>query len=187
MSALLRPATESDLSAINDIYNYYVHHSTCTYQEVSETMADRHKWFQQHGGRYPVIVAEFGGRVTGWGALSPFHPRSAFRMTVENSVYVHRDQHGQGVGSRLLEDLIARARALEYRAIVAAVDSGQLASIALHSKFQFVKVGHLPQVGLKFGRWLDMLYLELRLEAATQSLTAGLAKPTEEKRKGDRT
>src|SRR5271165_5534433 len=110
--AIIRSATESDLVAINDIYNHYVLHSTCTYQEEPEPLEGRRQWFAHHGPRHPVIVAEEQGRVVGWGSLSAFHPRSAYRNTVENSVYVHHEQHRRGLGSRLLKDLIDRARAL---------------------------------------------------------------------------
>jgi L-amino acid N-acyltransferase len=159
----LRPATENDLAAINDIYNHYVLNSTCTYQEVPETSAARRQWFDHHDDRHPVIVAEEGGKVIGWGSLSKFHGRSAYRNTVENSVYVHHQHHRRGVGSALLQELIARARATGFRAIIAGIDGEQAASVALHAKFGFEKVGHLKQVGFKFGRWLDVIYMELLL------------------------
>ena len=160
---VVRDATEADLAAINDIYNHYVLHSTCTYQEVPETIESRRQWFGHHGAQHPVIVAERAGQVIGWGSLSPYHPRSAYRFTVENSVYIHHDHHRQGVGSMILEDLIKRARTLGHRVIIAGIDAGQVASVALHNKFGFEKVGHMKQVGYKFGRWLDVIYMELPL------------------------
>jgi L-amino acid N-acyltransferase YncA len=164
MTALaIRPATESDLAAINDIYNHYVLHSTCTYQDQPESIEDRRDWFNHHGDRHPVTVAEANRQVVGWGSLSPYHARSAYRLTVENSVYVHHEHHRCGVGSALLRDLIARARALGHRAIIAGIDAEQTASVALHAKFGFLKVGHLRQVGFKFDRWLDVIYMELLL------------------------
>src|ERR1700722_5904932 len=160
---IIRPATENDLAAINDIYNHYVLNSTCTYQEEPEPIVGRQKWFNLHGERYPVIVAEDGGKVVGWGSLSKLHERSAFRNTVENSVYVHDDCHQRGIGSALLQELIARARAFGYHAIVAGIDGEQAASAALHAQFGFQKAGHLKQVGFKFGRWLDVIFMELLL------------------------
>ena len=162
----LRPATASDLAAINDIYNHYVLHSTCTYQEVPEPIKGRRQWFSQHRDRHPVIIAEADGRVVGWGSLSPYHARSAFRHTVENSIYVHPQQHRRGIGARLLQDLIVRARTLGHHAIVAAIEADQPASVALHAKFHFEPVGQLQQVGFKFGRWLDLLYMELLLDVS---------------------
>src|SRR5690348_15531780 len=105
--ATLRAATAADLGAINNIYNYYVLHSTCTYQEEPETLEGRREWFERHGDRHPVIVAEAGGQVLGWGSLSAYHARSAYRHTVENSVYVHHQHHRRGIGSLLLRELIA--------------------------------------------------------------------------------
>jgi L-amino acid N-acyltransferase len=157
----LRPAIESDLSAINEIYNFYVLHSTCTYQEQPEPLSGRRDWFRDHGREHPVIVAECEGRVVGWGSLSPYHKRSAYRYTVENSVYVHHEWHRCGIGSLLLEDLIRRARALGCRAIMALIDADQTQSVRLHAKFGFESVGHLKQVGFKFDRWLDVIYMEL--------------------------
>src|SRR5947208_1988322 len=93
----IRPATEGDLSTINDIYNHFVLHSTCTYQTEPERMEDRRGWFANHGPKHPITVAESNGIVVGWGSLSPFHPRAAYAQTVEDSVYVHHSYHRQGV------------------------------------------------------------------------------------------
>jgi L-amino acid N-acyltransferase len=159
----LRLAAESDLIAINDLYNYYVLHSTCTYQEQPEPISDRHIWFHNHGQKHPVIVAVYRGKVVGWGSLSPYHQRTAYRHTVENSVYVHPDWHHHGIGSLLLQDLIKRSRELGHRAIIAAIDSDQTDSIRLHAKYNFQHAGRLQRVGLKFGQWLDAIYMELLL------------------------
>jgi phosphinothricin acetyltransferase len=165
----IRLATAAHLPAINDIYNHYVLHSTCTYQEEPEPLAGRAQWLHHHGARHPVIVAVQNGTVVGWGSLSAYHARSAFRFTVENSIYVHPAHHRKGIGALVLQDLIRRARELGHRAIIAAIDGEQAASVALHAKFDFEKVGHLKAVGFKFGRWLDVIYMELRLEALAQN------------------
>jgi phosphinothricin acetyltransferase len=161
--ATLRAAVESDLAAINDIYNHYVLHSTCTYQEEPEPMESRRQWFKHHDEKHPVIVAEMNGQIAGWASLSAYHARSAYRHTVENSVYIHHQHHRCGLGSLLLQELIARARSLGHRAIIAGIDADQAASVALHTKFHFEEVGRFKQVGLKFGRWLDVIYMELIL------------------------
>jgi L-amino acid N-acyltransferase len=158
-----RDATAEDLPRINDIYNHYVTTSTCTYQEEPETIESRRDWFSHHGETLPVIVAEIDGRVAGWGSLSPFRERSAYRYTVENSVYVDEADHRRGVGLMLMEELIARARAIGYRTIVAGIDADQPASIALHTRLGFVPAARLSEVGYKFGRWLDVVYLQLML------------------------
>ena len=159
----IRPAVEADLPAINDIYNHYVLHSTCTYQEEPEAIEDRQQWFSRHGEKHPVIVAEVDGRVIGWGSLSPFHPRSAYRHTVENTIYIHHTLVRQGIGSLLLEELIDRSRDFGHQVIIALIDGEQTASVALHSKFGFEKAGHLKGVGFKFGRWLDLIYMQLSM------------------------
>jgi L-amino acid N-acyltransferase len=166
MKTSIRLATESDLCAINDIYNHYVLHSTCTYQDEPEPLESRRQWFAHHGEKHPVIVAEIDGQVIGWGSLSEFHERSAYRRTVENSIYIHHQHQRQGIGSLLLQELIVRARDLGHHAIIAGIDGEQNGSVALHLKFGFEKVGHLKQVGFKFNRWLDVIYMELRLNVA---------------------
>jgi len=163
-SFALRPATESDLVAINDIYNHYVLHSTCTYQEELEPLDSRQEWFSHHAEKHPVIVAESAGQVVGWGSLSPYNTRCGYRRTVEDSVYIHHQHHRRGIGTQLLQELIARARTLGNHAMIAGIDGEQAASFALHSKFGFEKVGHFKQVGFKFGRWLDVIYMELFLD-----------------------
>ena len=158
---VLREATKGDLKVINDIYNHYVLHSTCTYQETLEPMAGRRNWFERHGPNHPVIVAVQNGTVLGWGSLSAYHARSAYRNTVENSIYIHYKHQRQGLGSLLLEELIERARKIGHRTIIAVIDADQPGSIALHEKFGFEHVGHFKEVGFKFGRWLDVVYMQL--------------------------
>jgi L-amino acid N-acyltransferase YncA len=160
----IRLATAADLPAINDIYNHYVLESTCTYQEAPETPADRAAWFADHDASHPVTVAEADGSVVGWGALSVYKPRTAYHYTVEDSVYVRHDHLRRGIGRALLADLIERARALRYHTMIASIDGGQGPSIALHEALGFAKVAHLREVGFKFGRRLDVVYLQLMLE-----------------------
>jgi phosphinothricin acetyltransferase len=164
MSCTIRLARPEDLPAINDIYNHYVRHSTCTYQETPEPIEARRAWFERHGPEHPITVAELGGLVVGWGALSPYHARSAYRFSVENSVYVGHEYHRKGIGAAILRDLIARARALGHRTIIAGIDGGQKASVALHTTMGFTTAGRLREVGYKFGRWLDVIYMQLLLE-----------------------
>jgi len=162
----IRPATPADLPAINAIYNHYVLTSTATYQTVPSTEAQRRDWFAGHGARHPVFVAQLGAddaSIVGWSSLSPFHARAAFDRTVENSVYVHPDHLRQGHGQKLLGHLIDMARGLDHHAIVALIDSEQGPSLALHGRHGFGQVGRLPQVGRKFGRWLDLVYMQLIL------------------------
>jgi L-amino acid N-acyltransferase len=160
---LIRPATPADLAGITAIYNFYVQHSTCTYQDEPETPDERAVWFAAHGPAHPVLVAQAGEEIVGWGALSPFHPRCGYRLTVEDSVYVRHDRHRRGIGRALLAELIERARLLGHHTVIAGISADQPASIALHQQFNFIEVARLREVGYKFGRWLDVIYMQLML------------------------
>ena len=162
-SLSIRPAASKDLAAINDIYNHYVLNSTCTYQLEPETMADRIAWFEHHGPKHPVIVGELEGKVVGWGSLSRYNARAAYARTVENSVYVHHQWHKRGIGGMLLAELIRLARQQGHHTIIAGIDADQTASVALHSSLGFKKVGHMTELGHKFERWLDVMYMQLML------------------------
>jgi phosphinothricin acetyltransferase len=163
---VIRDATSRDLAAINDIYNHYVLHSTCTYQVEPETMAAREAWFRGRDPQHPVLVAQTGDEVAAWGSLSPWgtaRRRQVFRRTVEDSIYVRRDMHGRGLGSAMLGALIERARRLGHRSMLAVVSGEQAPSIRLHRKFGFAEVGRLREIAEKFGRVLDVVYLQKRL------------------------
>lgn len=113
----------------------------------------------------PVLVAEFGGGVLGWGALGSFRTAYTLAGTLEDSVYVHHDFHRRGIGSRLLAELIAAARGAGLRSILANISADQIPSIRLHEKFGFQQVAHLRQVGTKFNRRFDAVYYQLLLVA----------------------
>lgn len=160
----IRLAVADDLEAINAIYNYYVPRSTCTYQTEAETIEARRAWFENHGPAHPIIVAVGdAGEIAGWGSLSRFHSRQAYARTVENSVYVRHDRQRQGVGKRILHDLIVRATSLGHHVIIAGIDAEQEASVALHRSAGFIQVAHLREVGFKFERWLDVIYMQKTL------------------------
>jgi phosphinothricin acetyltransferase len=159
----LRAARAGDGAALNAIYNHYVLHSTCTYQTEPETEGERAAWLAEHGERFPVIVAESDDEVVGWASLSPHRARAAYRHTVEDSVYVREDRHGLGIGGSLLAELIRRGSGLGFHTILAGVSADQAPSIALHRKFGFEEVARFREVGHKFGRWLDVVYLQRML------------------------
>jgi L-amino acid N-acyltransferase YncA len=160
----IRLAVAEDFGAITDIYNHYVATSTTTYDDEPANVDDRRKQFEGRPAIHPVTVAVRDGEIIGFGALNPFRARNGYRFTVENSVYVRHDSHRQGAGSAILTDQIERARALGLHAIVAVIDAEQSASIALHAQHGFVHVGRMPEIGAKFGRWLDVLFMEKLLE-----------------------
>ncbi len=162
-AAQVRLATTDDLDAINDIYNYYVLSSTCTYQDVPESPASRLAWFRQHNAAHPITIATAKDEILGFGALSPYRSREGYRFTVEHSVYVHPRWHRRGIGRLLLCDLIARARALGHHTMLGGISADQEASIALHAALGFTQVALLRQVGRKFDRWLDVVFMQLML------------------------
>jgi phosphinothricin acetyltransferase len=163
-SVAIRLATERDLDDIRAIYDHYVATSTCTYQLSAETPHARATWFASHGPRHPVIVAEIDGAIVGWGSLSVHNPREGYARTVDDSLYVRHDFHRRGVGRAILADLIERARSLDHHVVVAGVDAEQTPSLALHASFGFREVGRFREVGFKFGRALDVVYLQKVLE-----------------------
>lgn len=164
MEITIRLAAVGDLEAIRDIYNYYVSRSTCTFQLEPDTEAERQEWFRKHStAEYPATVAERAGEVVGWASLSAWNPRGAYARSVEASVYIRHDVHRMGVGRALLVDLIERARAAGHHTVIGGACTEQTASLALQVSLGFHQVACFREVGHKFGRWLDVAYLQLLL------------------------
>jgi phosphinothricin acetyltransferase len=160
----VRPATEADVPAILEIYNYEILNGTATFDTEPKTLEDRLAWFrdlQQHP--YVVLAAEVDGETVGWGCLQPYRPRPAYRFTTENSVYIHQDWRGRGIGKAILGRLVAIARGNGLRHIVAVIAEGHADSEALHARFGFEHVGRLSKVGHKFEQWLDVVHMQLVL------------------------
>jgi phosphinothricin acetyltransferase len=161
----VRPAIHDDLSGILAIYNEAVLNTTASYEYEPGTLEHRIAWFEDHARNdLPVFVAENeSGRVVGWSALNRYRDRKGYQFTTENSIYVAVDVRGQGIGKLLMRPLVDAARERGLHAILAGIDAQNEASIRLHASFGFVKVAHFKQVGFKFGRWLDVVYMELLL------------------------
>lgn len=163
METEIRLAKESDAAAISEIYNHYVLHSTCTFHLTPETLDERSDWLRAHGERYPVTVYCLEGNVVGWASLSQWHPRPAYGNTAEISIYIDHRYHRRGIGRALLEDLIARATELGFHVLIGGACTEQTASIELQKSLGFVEVARYRETGRKFGRWLDVAYLQLIL------------------------
>lgn len=160
----IRPATEADVPGILDIYNDAILHTTAIYNYVPHTLAMRLDWFnekQEQG--FPVLVAEVGGKVAGYSCLGHFRAFAAYKYTAESSVYVHTDHRGKGIARALMQPLIDAAKAMDLHAIVAGIDADNKISIKLHEQFGFTAVAHFKQVGYKFDKWLDLIFLQLLL------------------------
>jgi phosphinothricin acetyltransferase len=158
----IRQATAEDLAGILEIYNEAALNSTATYDYEPRTIEYRRMWLeehQQHG--LPVFVAvDPEGRVVGWSALSHYDHGIGFRFTAESAIYVAADQRGRGIGKLLVPPLLEAARARGLHAIVAKIDADNEASVHLHAAFGYTQAGHLKQIGFKFGRWVDVVYME---------------------------
>jgi L-amino acid N-acyltransferase len=160
----IRPATSADLPAILAIYNDAVLNTTASYDEAPGTLEARVAWYEEHiQQRLPVLVAADSTGIVGWSALSPFRPRVGYRYTVEHSVYVVAQRRGQGIGRALVAPLIGSARELGMHAMIGVIDAENAASIRLHTALGFTQVAHFKEVGYKFGRWLDLVCMELVL------------------------
>lgn len=157
---LVRLAQAADVEAIRAIYNVEVLESTVTFDLVPRSHDDQRAWLAAHGGAHPAVVAVDGDDVAGFGSLSPYKDRPAYSTTVENSVYVHRDRRGQGVGKAILGELLHLATTHGFHAVIARIVGDHEASIALHRGCGFELVGTEREIGRKFGRWLDVVELQ---------------------------
>jgi len=164
--AALRLATAADLGGIFAIYDHEVLHGTATFDTQPKTLAQRQEWLAQHDPeRYPVVVAEVGGAIVGWGSISRWSDRCAYARTAEDSVYVADRWRGRGIGRMILTELLARAEAAGIRVVVARIVEGNPASIRLHEAHGFERIGVMRGVGEKFGRVLDVVLMDRRLGA----------------------
>lgn len=161
---LIRDATTGDLPGILEIHNEAIANSTAIWDETLADLDERRRWLDdRRADGFPVLVADVDGAVAGYASYGVWRAKSGYRYTVENSVYVHVDHHRRGIATALMTALIERARAGGIHVIVASVESSNTTSVALHERFGFRIVAQMPEVGRKFGRWLDMTYLQLTL------------------------
>ena len=166
MPIAVRPASPDDLPAILDIYNHAVAHSTATADYEPHTLEMRQAWFAERIGKgFPIFVAVHTEteQVVGWSAYGPYHARFGYRYSVENSVYIHADWRGQGVGKLLLASVISHATERGFHTILAGIDGSNEASMRLHAAFGFEQVARLKEVVYKFDQWLDVVYMQLLL------------------------
>ncbi len=160
---IIRAATEADVPAITDIYNYEVLNGWATFDLELKTLDERIHWFRETRHPHCIIVAEEANEVVGWGCLRPFHERLAYRFTAQNSVYVHQDHRGLGLGKLILGSLIDKGRENGFHSIMAGISQDNPASDRLHQALGFEFVGNEREVGYKFERWLDVSWWQLML------------------------
>jgi phosphinothricin acetyltransferase len=168
----LRPSRDEDVPEVAAIYAHHVRHGLASFEEVPPDAGEIARRRADVVGRgLPYLVAEAAGRVLGYAYAAPFRTRSAYRYSLEDSIYIAPDATGRGIGQALLNELLARSAALGYRQMVAVIgDSGNAASIALHARLGFRQVGLLQAVGYKHGRWVDSVLMQRDLGPGAATL-----------------
>ena len=165
MPYVIRDAVPADLLAIRDIYNDAVLNTLAIWNEQTVDLDNRQQWFNARVAQgYPILVIVDAADVAlGYASFGDWRPFEGFRHTVEHSVYIHPEQRGKRLGPQLLAALIERAKTCHKHVMVAAIEGGNAASIHVHKQLGFVTSGRMPQVGIKFGRWLDLTFMQLML------------------------
>lgn len=163
---VIRSAIQADLTAVEDIYNYYIKNSVVTFDlDTMDLQAwrDKFNYLQEQG--MPFIVAQSpSGQVLGFAYVAPWRQKAAYKKTVENSIYLRPAATGKRIGTKLLTELLERCKAAGIKEVVAVMsDKGAEPSIALHEQFGFKRQGHLAKVGFKFGRWLGVVLMQKSL------------------------
>jgi L-amino acid N-acyltransferase YncA len=157
---MIRDATEADLPRILDITNQAIRETTALWTIAPATPGTRTAWRAERlAGGFPVLVAEVDRKIAGFGSFGPFRPHDGYLHTVEHSLYVDPDLQGRGHGRALLDALIERGKAMGKHAMVGGIEANNTASIRLHERAGFLRAGILPEVGRKFERWLDLLFM----------------------------
>lgn len=162
---MIRPMEEKDLQEVNEIYNDAILNTTALYKVETETLEQRKEWFYQKRQQGdPMFVFEVDGKVAGFVTYSQFRPYIGYKYSVEHSVYVHKDFHRLGIGTKLMKYIIEVARNNQIKTMVGVIDSDNHGSIVAHEKLGFYFAGRLKDVGYKFGRWLSIVYYQLDLD-----------------------
>ena len=157
----LRDALEGDLPGILEIYNEVIANTTAVYSEEPVSLAERLAWFNSRKAQtYPVIVAAEGAEILGFCSFGDFRAWPCYRYSVEQSVHVRADHRGRGVGRALLDAIVPRASAIGKHVLIAGIDADNLPSLKLHERAGFVPVAHFREVGRKFDRWLDLVFMQ---------------------------
>lgn len=168
---MIRLVTEKDLLAILAIYNEAILTTTAVYTYEVQTLEDRQEWFQrQMEDDFPIFVYEVEGEVAGFATYDGFRAWPAYKYSVEHSIYVNKAFRQKGIGTKLLNEVIASARERGYKTIIAGIDADNDNSIALHEKNGFTHAGTIQNAGYKFKRWLDLSFYQLQLEGPKQPI-----------------
>ena len=156
----IRKALENDLPMITEIYNDAIKMTTATFDTTPKTIEEQILWFQDHETRNPIMVAEQDGHIIAWGALSKWSDRCAYTDTAEVSLYVTEPYQGKGIGTQLLTQLLNEGKKQGLHAVIARITEGNTHSLSLHESLGFFRIGTMKEVGVKFGKRLDVHLLE---------------------------
>ncbi len=157
---MIRQATPKDLDAVTEIYNEAILKTVATFDIQPKTSEDQKPWFENHGGKHPLLVAEQDGQVVAWASLSEWSDRCAYSDTAEVSLYVKSENQGKGVGRKLLKTLVAEGEKVGLHTVIARITEGNEASLSLFKSEGFELVGVMREVGRKFGRLLDVCMMQ---------------------------
>ncbi len=152
----IRRATINDINGITEIYNDAILNTNATFDTEIKSTSEQIKWFNNHGSKNPIILAEENNQIVGWAALSKYNTKCAYSDTTELSLYVHREHRGKGYGKNLMNNILKKGEEAGVHTVIARITEGNTSSINLHERFGFFHVGVLKECGFKFGRRLDV-------------------------------
>jgi L-amino acid N-acyltransferase YncA len=163
----IRPARAADLPAMLSIYNEVIENSTAVYALAPSTLDERQAWFDARtSAGFPVLVAMWSGEVVAFASFGEFRGAwPGYRYSVEHSVHVHRDQRGRGIGTALVQALLPLALAMDKHVMIGGIDAANSGSLRMHERLGFERIAHFREVGHKFGRWLDLVFVQRLLDA----------------------
>ncbi len=165
MNVIIRNANVEDLPQILEIVNHAILHTTSNYLYEVQTVESQLQWFEEKKSKqFPIIVADYNGTAVGFGTYGTFREKIGYQFTVEHSVYVAPEFIGKGIGKQLLLALIVLAKEEGYHTMIGGIDAANTGSIDFHRKFGFVETGIMKEVGFKFGKWLDLQFMQLILK-----------------------
>ena len=156
----IRNASIEDLDEITNIYNEAILKTVATFDTDEKNINEQKLWFQEHGSKNPIIVAEEDGNILGWAALSKYSTRCAYSDTAEISLYVKDEHQGRGIGKKLMENIIQEGKKADLHVVIARITEGNKKSVHLHKLFGFKHIGIMKEVGMKFGKRLDVYLMQ---------------------------
>lgn len=165
---MIRDCSEDDLAGMLEIYNDAVQFTTAVWNNAVIDLENRRRWLRDRTSQgYPALCAVEAGKLLGYATYGAWRAFDGYRHTVEHSIYVHKDARRKGVATSLMKALLQRARDQGKHVMIGAIEASNEASLALHARFSFAPVASMPEVGIKFGRWLNLVFVQLILDSGS--------------------